>query len=77
VLPIGPTEARGLLQAAVTAVSVLGGVMAFMSGYFATQTMAAEKPPNVLAHRINEGIGRGFAVGWPMAVSALIIEIWI
>lgn len=75
-LLVEPGEARDLLQAAVTAVSMLGGLMAYTSGHFAAHAMAERQPPEVLAQRVNEGIGRGFAAGWPLATVALIIEMW-
>lgn len=75
-LPIDSTGAGELLEAAVTAVSILGGVMAYMSGYSASQAMAEHQPSDVLAQRINEGIAEGFAAGWPLAILAFIIGTW-
>jgi hypothetical protein len=75
-LSIGTGDARELLQAAVTAVSVLGGAMAYTSGHFAASALAERQPPDALSRRINEGIGLGFIAGWPIATVALIIEIW-
>jgi len=69
-------ETANLLQAAVTAVSLLGGLMAYASGYFAAQAMAERQSPDVLSQRVNEGIARGFLAGWPIASLALIIEMW-
>ena len=74
--PFDPGSARELLEAAVTAVSILGGAMAYCSGYSASQAMAEGQPPDVLSQRINEGIGEGFMAGWPVAIVALIIGIW-
>lgn len=73
---IGSSDTTNLLQAAVTAVSLLGGLMAYTSGYFAAQAMAERQPSDVLAQRVNEGIARGFLAGWPIATLALIIEMW-
>jgi hypothetical protein len=75
-LSLGAGDARELLQAAVTAVSMLGGLMAYTSGHFAAHAMAERQPPEILAQCVNEGIGRGFAAGWPIATAALIIEMW-
>lgn len=69
-------SARELLEAAVTAVSVLGGAMAYYSGYSATQAMSEGQSPEILSERINEGLGEGFTAGWPIAIVALIIGIW-
>jgi hypothetical protein len=58
-LPVDATDARELLNAAVTAVSVLGGAMAYTSGYFASQTTSEGQPGDVLGQRVNEALGRG------------------
>lgn len=71
-----PAAVRDLLEATVAAFSVLGGVMAYWSGFSAAQALALEAPPEVLAHLINEGIARGFLSGSPAAVAALIIMVW-
>lgn len=74
--PIDAADARELLNAVVTAVSVLGGAMAYMSGYFASRAMSEDQPPDVLGQRVNEALGRGFDLGWPAAMAALIISAW-
>jgi hypothetical protein len=76
VIPIDAGSARELLEAAVTAVSVLGGAMAYWSGYSASQAMAEDQPPDILSQRVNQGLGEGFIAGWPVAIMALIIGIW-
>jgi hypothetical protein len=68
--------ARELVEAAVVAFSVLGGVMAYLSGYFAAEALSHDQPPGVLARRVNEGIGQGFKWGSLAAVFALIIMVW-
>jgi hypothetical protein len=68
--------ARELIETAVTAISVLGGAMAYWSGYSASQAMAEQQPSDALSNRINESIGEGFRVGWPMAIVAFIIGTW-
>jgi len=65
---------RELVEAAVTAVSVLGGSMAYFSGYFAALALAEVGEPEALSQKVNEGLGLGFLVGSPMAVLTLIIE---
>jgi hypothetical protein len=74
--PIEPGDAGELIEAAVTAISLLGGAMAYCSGYSASQTMSEEQSPEILSQRINEGIGEGFSWGWPTAIVALTIKIW-
>lgn len=73
---LDPTSARDFLEAAVAAFSVLGGVMAYASGFAAAQALRQEMPSDVVAHRINEGIGSGFTSGSVAAVCALIIMVW-
>jgi len=70
------SDVRELLNAAVTAVSVLGGAMAYASGYFASRAMSEEQSPEILAQRVNEALGRGFDLGWPASVMALMIGVW-
>jgi hypothetical protein len=74
---INPREVGELVDAAVTAVSVLGGVMACCSGYLAARALAEDRPPSLIAQRVNEGVGEGFLIGAPAAVVTLIIELWI
>jgi membrane protein YqaA with SNARE-associated domain len=76
VISLDAGNARELLEAIVTAVSVLGGVMAYWSGYSASQAIVENQSPDVLSHRVNIGLGEGFRAGRPAAVVALIIGIW-
>jgi hypothetical protein len=69
-------SARGLIEAAVVAISVLGGTMAYFSGYAAARAISEGQPPDILGQWINEGIGEGFSWGWPAAILALIIMLW-
>jgi hypothetical protein len=69
-------SARSLIEAAVVAISVLGGMMAYFSGYAAAQAISEQQPPDILSQQINEGIGEGFSWGWPAAILALIIMMW-
>ena len=73
---IGPGDANQLIEAAVTAISVLGGAMAYCSGYTAAQAVAGELPAEILGQRVNEGLAEGFTWGWPTAIVALIIGVW-
>ncbi len=68
-------DAQGLVEAAVTAVSVLGGAMAYFSGYAAAQAVMNGEPPEVLAHEVNGGLAQGFIAGSPLSVLALILEV--
>jgi len=69
-------EVRELVESAVTAISILGGMMAYCSGYLAAQALAERSTPDTVAQRVNEGIGQGFILGSPLAVVTLIIEAW-
>lgn len=73
---IDAESASSMIEAAVTAVSVLGGTMAYFSGHAAAQAVSEELPPEILGQRVNEGLGEGFTWGWPAAVFALIIVMW-
>lgn len=74
--PIESGDAGQLIEAAVTAISVLGGAMAYCSGYIAAQAVSEELPPEILGQRVNEGLAEGFTWGWPTAIVALIIKAW-
>ncbi len=71
---VDPTSARDFLEAAVAAFSVLGGTMAYWSGYAAAA--AQHRPAEVLSHQINLGIAEGFRWGSLGALMALIITAW-
>ena len=75
-IPVEPGNAREFLEAIIAAFSVLGGVMAYYSGYAGYQALAQDQPPSSLAHEINQGIGEGFALGVPAAIMALMIMGW-
>lgn len=51
--------------------------MAYCSGYTAAQAVSEEQPPEILSQRVNEGLAEGFTWGWPTAIVALIIKVWI
>jgi hypothetical protein len=72
---IGVEEIRILLDATVVAVSILAGVMACLSGYAASKALSAQASAEILALRINEGIGVGFIVGVPLGSISFIIAI--
>jgi hypothetical protein len=74
--PIETSGARELLEAAVAALSILGGGMAYTSGFLAAQALAERQPPHVVAQRVNEGVGFGFFWGSPLALVALMIVVW-
>jgi hypothetical protein len=75
-VPVDPTNAREFLEAIIGAFSVLGGSMAYFSGDYTTKALALDRPPEIVAQRVNEGIGRGFEVAWPASIIALIIMVW-
>jgi hypothetical protein len=69
-------SARELIEAVVTAASVLGGVMAYRSGLAAAEAVAEGQLPAGLAHAINEGVAEGFRWGSPLAAITLIMVLW-
>jgi len=74
--PIDPSVAKQLLEALIAGFAVLGGFMAYTSGFAAQSALEDDASPAELAHRINEGIGNGFATGAPFALVALMIMGW-
>lgn len=62
-----------LITAAVTAFSMLGGVMASFSGARASAALWNGRTPAELADTINRGFAIGFGVGLPFATLAFII----
>ncbi len=76
---MAPTDAdsvRALLEAIIAAFAVLGGVMAYFSGFEAFAALLRNSSRIVVAERINQGMGVGFGVGVPAAVVALMIMGW-
>lgn len=73
--PVDLTSARELLEAIVAAFSVLGGGMAYFSGYNAARALAQAQPPAVVAHCVNEGLGQGFEICWPLSTVALFVMV--
>jgi hypothetical protein len=73
---MGVNELRELVEAAVTAVSVLGGAMAYQSGYAAARALSEGLPPEAVSQQVNQGIADGFSLGSPMAAVALILLAW-
>ena len=74
--PIDPTAAREFLEALIAGFAILGGLMAYFSGFAAYRALANHELPSVVTSRINEGLGEGFVTGAPAAVAALIIMGW-
>jgi hypothetical protein len=64
-----------LLQAVIAAASVLGGLMAFFSGWRASQARAAGHSPASLQVAINDGIADGFDRDLGLAILALLIVV--
>jgi hypothetical protein len=50
--------------------------MAYESGLAAAEAVAEDQAPEVLSHRVNEGMAKGFVWGWPLSVITLIIGLW-
>lgn len=64
---------RGLVNSAVTAVSILGGAMACASGYAASREVSRRASPATLAEQVNYGLAIGFNYGAPTAALVFII----
>jgi len=73
---VDATTAREFLEGVVTAFAVLGGGMAYMSGFRAAQAFLLGLPSEALAHAVDEGVALGFLVGSPFAIFALMIMTW-
>jgi hypothetical protein len=71
-----PESIRGFLEGLIAAFAILGGSMAYCSGFYANQVLAQSQPPELLSQRINEGLGLGFRYGSPLSIIALIIMMW-
>jgi hypothetical protein len=69
-------DARQLLEAIIAAFSVLGGSMAYFSGFAASLALKQGQPPDAVSHHINEGIAEGFELASPLSILALIIVVW-
>lgn len=69
-------DVRNLIESAVTAISVLGGAMAFESGYAANKATSENLDPQIVAQRINEGLGKGFSWSRIPATFCLMILLW-
>jgi hypothetical protein len=74
--PVEAGSARNLLEAAVVGFSVLGGSMAYLSGFYASQALALRQSPEVVAQRVNEGLAVGFRAGSPASIVAFIMMVW-
>jgi hypothetical protein len=74
--PIDAGSARESLEAIIAASSVLGGGMAYFSGYGAAQALSQRQAPEIVANAINEGIGLGFRYLSPLSIVALMIMVW-
>lgn len=76
VASIDPASAKEFLESLIAAFAVLGGVMAYFSGFAAHRGLRNGEAPSEVAHSINEGLGDGFETGVPGAIMALMIMGW-
>lgn len=74
--PADADAARQFLEAVIAAFSMLGGGMAYFSGYNAAHALSDNDDPQYLTERINEGVAEGFRVMAPLSIVALIIVLW-
>jgi hypothetical protein len=69
-------ELRGLIEAVVAGASILGGAMAYETGFAAARAVARGASPAALSWEINRGVARGFMWGSPLAAFAPILVGW-
>ncbi|HET6570799.1 MAG TPA: hypothetical protein VFG58_04855 [Solirubrobacterales bacterium] len=74
--PIDADSVRTLLEAIIAGFAVLGGAMAYFSGFEAFIALRRSQSQTIVTERINRGLGVGFAVGAPFALMALMIMSW-
>jgi hypothetical protein len=75
-ISMGAGGAAEFLEAIIAAFSILGGGMAYFSGYNAAQALSHNNHPEYVAEQINVGIGEGFRLMAPLSILALIIVLW-
>jgi len=68
--------AKEFLEGVIAAFAVLGGIMAYFSGFEASKALAEDEPPTAVAQRVNEGLAAGFDLGVLAAILALMIMGW-
>lgn len=73
---IDPVTARQFLEAIIAAFSVVGGGIAYASGYYAAQALVQNGSPEFVTQRIGEATGEGFMFVSPLSIVALIIMVW-
>lgn len=71
--PLDLADARAFLDAVIAAFAVLGGAMAYFSGFEAARAKLARELPRTITDRISIGIADGFVVGAPAAVLTLMM----
>jgi hypothetical protein len=71
--PVDLDSTREFLEAVIAGFSVLGGVMAYFSGFAASTAISQGRPPSEVAHKIDRGLAFGFNLGAPAAILALMI----
>jgi hypothetical protein len=74
--PHAAGDPRELIEAVISAASILGGAMAYCSGFRAAQAKGEGRTPEGLANSVNEGVAEGFQWGLPLAAITLIIVAW-
>ena len=66
-------DVRDQIEAFVTSASVLGGAMAYASGSAALTALILGEQATVASARVTHALGRGFAVGLPLATIVFIV----
>jgi hypothetical protein len=74
--PVDADSVRALLEAVIAGFAVLGGGVAYFSGFEAFAALGRNHPQSTVTERINRGLGVGFGVAAPFALMALMIMGW-
>jgi len=67
---------KAMVEAAISAASVLGGAIAYQTGFAAADAVSREASPQTLSEELNVGVAYGFQWGAPLSASVLILMGW-
>lgn len=67
---------KAMIEATISAASILGGAIAYQTGYAAADAVSRGAPPSILSEEINLGVASGFQWGGPLSAFVLILMGW-